>query len=102
MGRIEKVTSRTDRGDDMRSERDQIDRLLARLRWAADDHSVRSTPESTLVKRYAAFTPTGDLDTDLASLAELEQEAMSLLRKRQKERRDRKARRSGGATLGSR
>jgi hypothetical protein len=92
MGRITKTTSATDMSDPIRSEMDQIDRLMARLHRAAAQVGVDPaihTAASTLAKRYAAFTSTGDADADGATLAELEQQATSLLRKAQKQQRDR-------------
>jgi hypothetical protein len=106
MGRIPKTSSSDVAGDDLRAETDQIERLLARLRRTADhaaiDGSLR-TAGSTLAKRYAAFTPSGDVSADRASLAELEQQATSLLRKARKQEHDHGARRgarTAGAGLG--
>lgn len=99
MGRLEKVHSGTDAGDDLTAEIDQIDRLLARLRRTADQvalgFSIQSA-ESTLSHRWSRFTPTGDAAADRATLAQFEQQAISLLRKAQQQRRDSSARRTAG------
>jgi len=108
MGRTPKTSSSDVASDDLRSEIEQVDRLMARLRRAADQVSLGfsiQTAESTLAKRYARFTPTGDLGADRATLAEFEQQATSLLRKAQKQQKDNTARRVAGTAgiyLGSR
>lgn len=109
MGRIEKTHSGIDRRDDLAAEIDQIERLLARLRRATDRAVLGDSVEtaaSTLAKRWARFTPTGDAASDRATLAEFEQQATSLLRKAQKQARDNGSRRvpdtAGGLSLTSR
>ena len=108
MGRIPKARSGIDVGDDdIQTEVEQIDRLMARLRQAADQVPIGFTvqsAQSTLAKRYARFTPTGDADADRATLLEFEQQATSLLRKAQQQRRDGGRRIAGtaGIVLGSR
>lgn len=99
MGRMAKVSSGTDPDDELRAEREQIDRLMARLRRATDHVALGftiQTAQATLAKRYDRFTPTGDVAADLATLAEFEQQATSLLRKATKQQRDNGARRVAG------
>ena len=99
MGRITKTRSGIEVGDGLAGEIDQIDRLLARLRRATDQVALGFTvqsAESTLAKRWARFTPTGDVASDRATLAEFEQQATSLLRKAQKQARDNGSRRVAG------
>lgn len=108
MGRIPKARTGTEVDDDLRSELEQIDRLMARLRRASDHVALGfsiQTAQATLAKRYARFTPTGDSAADRATLAEFEQQATSLLRKAQKQQRDNGGRRvlgTAGIYLGSR
>jgi hypothetical protein len=108
MGRMAKVSSGTDPDDDLRPEREQIERLLARLRRATDHVTLGfsiQTAQATLAKRYDRFTSTGDPGADRATLAEFEQQATSLLRKATKLQRDNGSRRAagaGGMALGSR
>jgi Skp family chaperone for outer membrane proteins len=99
MGRITKTTS-ADVASGIGSEKDQVDRLMVRLRRATDQVALGfsiQTAQTTLAKRYAAFTPTGDADADRATLAEFEQQATALLRKAQKQQRDNATRRVAGA-----
>jgi hypothetical protein len=108
MGRMTKVSSGADPDDALRAEREQIDRLLARLRRAtgrgARGFSLR-TAQATLAKRYDRFTASGDVAADRATLAEFEQQATSLLRKATEQPRDAGSRRTPSAatvTLGKR
>ena len=93
MGRISRTSSATVVTDPIRAETDQVERLLARLNralgHAGADPAMRSAG-TTLVKRYAAFTATGDPDADRSTLAAFEQQATALLRKAQKQQRDRR------------
>lgn len=101
MGRTPKTSSSDIGIDELRVETDQIDRLMARLRRAADQVALGfsiQTAESTLAKRYARWTPTGDVASDRATLAEFEQQATSLLRKAQRQQKATGSRRVAGAS----